>query len=174
MSSHTRIFLVGPMGAGKSTVGRSLATLLNLEFLDSDTEIERRTGADIPWIFEIEGEDGFRLREKQVIDELTQQDNMVLATGGGAVMRDENRAALKANGFVVYLQASIKEQVRRTGKDGKRPLLAGKNRSQVLSELLELRDPLYREVAHLILPTAGKSARQLAEAIAAAVEQHPV
>ncbi len=158
------------MGAGKSTVGRALATLLDVAFLDSDAEIERRTGADIPWIFEIEGEDGFRERESQVIADLARQDSFVLATGGGAVMREKNRKELAKNGFVVYLQATVKEQVRRTGKDGKRPLLAGKNRSQVLSDLFRIRDPLYREVADLILPTAGKSARQLAEAIASAVE----
>lgn len=174
MPNPQRIFLVGPMGAGKSTVGRSLSQLLNYEFIDSDAEIERRTGADIPWIFEIEGESGFRDREAQVIDELSSRDGAVIATGGGAIMRPENRQALKARGFVVYLMATVKEQVRRTGgKDSKRPLLAGKNRSEVLSALFQTRDPLYREVSHLVLPTAGKSARQLAEAIVSAVEQRP-
>lgn len=169
MSKSQRIFLVGPMGAGKTTVGRTLARLLSLEFIDSDAEIEQRTGADIPWIFEIEGEDGFRDRESAVIEDLAQHDPCVVATGGGAVMRLGNRDVLRAAGFVVYLQASVREQVRRTSKDNKRPLLAGKDRAQVLTDLMAVRDPLYREVADLVLPTAGKSARQLAEAIARAV-----
>ncbi|MEY2908793.1 MAG: Shikimate kinase protein [Pseudomonadota bacterium] len=174
MQSTQRIFLVGPMGAGKSTVGRVLAQLMHAEFIDSDGEIERRTGADIPWIFEIEGEDGFRTRESQVIAELCSRSGVVVATGGGAVMREENRRLMTATGFVVYLKATVREQVRRTAKDSKRPLLAGKNRSQVLSDLFALRDPLYSDVADLTLPTAGKNARQLAESIAAAVELQPV
>ena len=166
MSSAQRIFLVGPMGAGKTTVGRSLAGLLRMGFLDSDAEIERRTGADIPWIFEIEGESRFRDRETQVIAELCAQDNLVVATGGGAIMRETNRRALASSGFVVYLRATIREQVRRTGRDHKRPLLVGKNRAAVLSELMATREPLYREVADMVLPTEGRSARKLAEAIA--------
>ena len=173
MLKTERIFLVGPMGAGKSTVGRVLAQILQVDFVDSDAEIERRTGADIPWIFEIEGEDGFRTRESQVIADLSTQTGLVVATGGGAVMREENRRVLAKSGFVVYLQATVKEQVRRTGKDSKRPLLAGKNRSQVLSDLFRVRDPLYIEVADLVLATAGKNARQLAELIVAAVELQP-
>jgi shikimate kinase len=110
------------MGAGKSTVGRALAGHLGWTFVDSDHEIEQRTGADIPWIFEIEGEAGFRDRETQVIDALTQRDGVVLATGGGAIMRDVNRETLGSRGFVVYLAATLREQVRRTGKDSKRPL----------------------------------------------------
>ena len=165
MTAPERIFLVGPMGAGKTTVGRTLARLLNLEFVDSDAEIERRTGADIPWIFEIEGEEGFRDREQQVLTDLATQDPAVIATGGGAILRQANREVMRTGGYVVYLEASVREQVRRTGKDSKRPLLAGKNREQVLSELMKVRSPLYTEAADLVLPTVGKTARQLADAI---------
>lgn len=156
------------MGAGKSTVGRALARLLGAEFLDSDSEIERRTGADIPWIFEIEGEAGFREREARVIDDLTLKDGTVLATGGGAVLRSDNRRCLAERGFVVFLQATLREQVRRTGKDQKRPLLAGQNRRQVLQDLMIQRQPLYEEVADLCLPTSGSNASQLAKKIAVA------
>lgn len=157
------------MGAGKSTVGRALARLLRTEFVDSDSEIEQRTGADIPWIFEIEGESGFRDREARVIDDLTQTDGIVLATGGGAVLRPDNRRCLAERGFVVFLQATLREQVRRTAKDQKRPLLAGQDRRQVLQDLMQERQPLYEEVADLCLPTAGSSASQLARQIASAL-----
>lgn len=153
------------MGAGKTTVGRVLAGLLGVEFLDIDAEIERRTGADIPWIFEIEGESGFRDREAQVIEDISGRNDLVVATGGGAVIRPSNRATLSAHGFVVYLHASVREQVRRTGNDRKRPLLAGKDRVSVLTDLMREREPLYREVANLVLPTEGRSARKLADAI---------
>jgi len=166
MPATRRIFLVGPMGAGKSTVGRALARLLGWTFVDSDHEIEQRTGADIPWIFEIEGESGFRDRETHVIELLTQSDNVVLATGGGAVMREANRESLFKRGFVVYLAASIREQVRRTGKDSKRPLLAGKDRTAVLTDLMAVRDPLYRDVSHVIVTTENRSAKKLAQLIA--------
>ncbi len=158
------------MGAGKSTVGRALARTLDLDFADCDTEIEQRTGADIPWIFEIEGEDGFRDREARVIDDLTQRDRIVVATGGGAVLRPENRACLSERGFVVYLDASLREQVRRTGRDDKRPLLAGQDRRAVLADLMAVREPLYTETADLRLATAGRNARQLAEDIVAALD----
>lgn len=153
------------MGAGKSTVGRVLASQLGWTFLDSDHEIEQRTGADIPWIFEIEGETGFRDRETQVIEALTQCDSIVLATGGGAIMRDVNRESLASRGFVVYLAASVREQVRRTGNDSKRPLLAGKDRKAVLTDLMAVREPLYHDVSHVILATENRSAKKLAHLI---------
>ncbi len=159
------------MGAGKSTVGRALARMLALDFVDCDTEIEQRTGADIPWIFEIEGEEGFRDREARAIDDLTQREAIVLATGGGAVMRSENRECLSHRGFVVYLEATLKEQVRRTGRDNKRPLLAGQDRRAVLADLMQVREPLYRQVADLCLPTAGCNAHQLAERIVTALRE---
>lgn len=157
------------MGAGKSTVGRALAQLLDFEFFDSDTEIEQRTGADIPWIFEIEGESGFRDREAKVLEEISSRGAIVMATGGGAILRDENRRVLSERGFVVYLQATLREQVRRTSKDQKRPLLAGQDRRRVLTDLMAIREPLYKEIADLTLPTAKQNARQLAEQIVSAL-----
>lgn len=169
MDGGSCIILVGPMGAGKSTVGRALAELLQYEFVDSDEEIERRTGANVSWIFEIEGENGFRDREQQVIAELVERERVVIATGGGAVMRDANREVLRRKGLVVYLCASLREQVRRTGNSRKRPLLAGKNRKSVLSELMRIRDPLYREVSDLVIPTDNRGAKKLAQHLRAQI-----
>lgn len=165
MSTAPRIFLVGPMGAGKSTVGRALASELSTSFFDSDAEIEARAGADIPWIFEIEGESGFRVREHRVLAALCEEPAAVIATGGGAIVTEANRLLMARSGFVVYLEATIKEQVRRTKKDEKRPLLAGKNRQEVLTELMEIREPLYQAAADLVLQTAGRNARELAKKI---------
>ena len=161
------IFLVGPMGAGKSTIGRMLAKRLNLEFKDSDHEIERRTGADISWIFDVEGEDGFRRREMEVIDELTQSKGIVLATGGGAVLRPENREKLRTRGDVVYLKLSVAHQAARTAKDRSRPLLQNDNPRQVLDDLFRERDPLYCEVADLVIHTDSKTAKAVTEQIVA-------
>lgn len=147
------VFLVGPMGAGKTTVGRLLAKYLNREFVDSDWFVEAQTGADIAWIFDKEGEAGFRERESKAIDELTQRHNIVMATGGGAVMRDINRTMLKQRGIVVYLNAPVEVQMARTAKDKSRPLLQQPNPRQVLQRLYTLRDPLYRDVADIVLPT---------------------
>lgn len=150
------------MGAGKTTIGRQLADLLRWEFVDSDHEIEARTGANIPWIFDIEGEEGFRLREEHVIDILTQRRHIVLATGGGAVMRAENRRHLHERGTVVYLETPVERQLERTARDHNRPLLQTPNPRARLTELLRIRDPLYREVAHHIMPTERTSARDVA------------
>lgn len=157
-----RLFLVGPMGAGKTTVGRHLAELLGFDFVDSDHEIESRTGVSIPWIFEKEGEAGFRQREQAMIDELTQRHHVVLATGGGAVMRDCNRHALHERGCVVYLETPVAMQLARTERDRNRPLLQTPNPAQKLAELMALRDPLYRSTAHHIVPTSEGAARDLA------------
>lgn len=160
------IFLVGPMGAGKSTVGKRLAEVRGMEFVDSDLEIEARTGVDIAFIFEKEGEAGFRKRERQVIGELTQRNNIVLATGGGAVLDPDSRQWLSARGFVVYLHASIDQQVHRTSRTENRPLLqTGEDRREILSVLFQMRDPLYREIADLVLQTDGRNARVLAREI---------
>ncbi|MDZ7645340.1 MAG: shikimate kinase AroK [Woeseiaceae bacterium] len=169
MRSVNNVFLVGPMGAGKSAVGRQLARLLHLEFVDSDEEIENRTGVDIPFIFEKEGEAGFRKREAVVIDELTQRDGIVLATGGGAVVDPQSRNHLGARGFVVYLQTSIDQQRKRTQRGRERPLLENRDPQEVLEELMAERDPLYREIADLVVGTDGRRVQTVAREIHAAL-----
>lgn len=151
------IFLVGMMGAGKTSVGRVLAKRMNKIFYDSDHVIEERTGVKIPVIFEIEGEPGFRHREAAVLDELTALDEVVLATGGGAVLAQENRDRLHARGTVVYLRASVKDLLNRTRHDKNRPLLQTADPRARLEELYEMRDPLYREVAHITIDTGSQS-----------------
>ena len=155
------IFLIGPMGAGKTTIGRRLALALHREFLDSDQEIERRAGASIPLIFAVEGETGFRTREKAVIAELTRRPNIILATGGGVVLDPDNRRCLAGRGFVVYLCASVDEQLRRTRFDHNRPLLQTADPQARLTQLVEQRDPLYREVADCIISTEGQPIKQV-------------
>jgi shikimate kinase len=154
------------MGSGKSTIGRLLARKLKLSFVDSDHEIEKRTGADIPWIFDVEGESGFRDREERVIAEVTTRDDIVLATGGGAVIREANRRALAERGTVVYLQVSLDEQIARTRRDRNRPLLQGGDPAATLRRLMAERDPLYREVADHVVATSGQSARTVAQNLA--------
>lgn len=149
--------MVGPMGAGKSTIGRLLAQQLGLEFLDTDQEIEDRLGVDIPWIFDKEGEEGFRDREQDMLDELSQRKQVLLATGGGIITRDINRQRLAARGRVIYLNTSLDEQFRRTGRDNRRPLLNTDNPRQVLQALFATRDPLYREVADFTVQTDRRS-----------------
>lgn len=155
------VFLVGPMGAGKTTIGRLLAKQLGREFIDSDWYIEAQTGADIPWIFAKEGELGFRERETRAIDELTQQSQIVLATGGGAVMRSDNRDFLHQRGVVIYLNAPVDIQMSRTAKDKSRPLLQQPNPRKILQDLYRIRDPLYRQVAHIIMPTGHTYPRHM-------------
>jgi shikimate kinase len=164
------IFLVGPMGAGKSTIGRQLAESLGLEFQDSDQEIQRRTGVDIPTIFEYEGEAGFRQRERQVIDELTQQDGIVLATGGGAVLRADNRQDLTARGVVIYLYCSPEQQYARTARDRNRPLLDTPDPLARLRELMEERDPLYRQVADMVVSTEKRGTSTVVKEIRRRIE----
>ena len=151
------IFLVGLMGAGKTTIGRMLAKHLHKTFYDSDHEIERRTGVNIPLIFEVEGEAGFRKRESAVIEELVHKDNIVLATGGGAVLAPQNREHLKHNGVVVYLRANVHELWQRTRNDKNRPLLQGRDAHAKLKQLCVERDPLYTEVATYTVETEGES-----------------
>jgi shikimate kinase len=169
MKQPGNLFLVGPMGAGKSAVGRQLARMLHLDFVDSDEEIEKRTGVDIAFIFEKEGEPGFRQREVKVIDELSQLDGIVLATGGGAIVDPASRSRLGARGFVVYLNTSVQQQVERTSRGRERPLLENGSKTEVLEELMAIRDPLYREIADLIIDTDGRRvqavARQIQEAL---------
>jgi shikimate kinase len=157
MTTPFNIFLVGPMGAGKSTIGKRLAHLLGAEFVDSDREIERHTGANIPLIFELEGESGFRQRESQILDELTQRSNIVLATGGGSVLLPQNQEMLKNRGKVVYLHTTVAQQLQRTRRDQNRPLLQTSNPEQKLQELFDIRDPIYRQLASFIIDTDGRS-----------------
>lgn len=165
------LILVGPMGAGKSTIGRLLAKELRVPFKDSDKEIEQRTGADIPWIFDVEGEQGFREREQAMIAELCALDGVVIATGGGAVLREANRVSLRSGGQVVYLFTSIEQQLGRTSRDRNRPLLQTPDPERVLVELMSIRDPLYREVADLIIETDERPPRMVVQEI---LERLPV
>lgn len=168
------IFLVGPMGAGKSTVGKRLAEVRGMAFVDSDVEVEARTGVDIAYIFEKEGEAGFRKRESAVLADLTLRSGIVLATGGGAILEPENRQWLSARGFVVYLHASIDQQVHRTARTDNRPLLqTGGDRREILDHLFGMRDPLYREIADLVLHTDGRNARVLVREIEDHLENRP-
>ena len=161
LGHDTPIFLVGMMGAGKTTIGKALARALRRDFLDLDHELEARCGVRIPVIFEIEGEKGFRKRECQVLDDCTVRPNIVLATGGGAVIAAENRSALRTRGLVVYLRASVDELFRRTSRDRNRPLLATPDPKGTLRSLLEAREPLYQEVADLTVDTGTMSVGQL-------------
>lgn len=165
MKKPGSLFLTGPMGAGKSTIGRQLARQLGMPFYDSDHEIESRTGVDIPLIFELEGEAGFRKREAAIIDELTALPDIVLATGGGAILDPQNREYLKSRGRVVYLHATVNQQLRRTRKDRNRPLLQTENPREKLEELFAIRDPLYRETAGLIIETDGMRVRDVVKKI---------
>lgn len=166
------IILVGLMGSGKTSVGKVLARLLGKTFVDSDHEIERATGVRIPVIFEIEGETGFRARERRMIDQLVARDNLLLATGGGAVLSRENRDTLHANGTVIYLRAPVKSLLKRTQRDRSRPLLQVADPAAKLAELFEQRDPLYREVAHLTVDTGNQSVRSLAGQIEAQLKAY--
>lgn len=165
MAEKRNIFLIGPMGAGKSTIGRHLADELHLDFYDSDQEIEKRTGADISWVFDIEGEEGFRDREEGVINDLTEKQGIVLATGGGSIVRNAVRNRLSARGIVVYLETTIDKQVARTQRDKRRPLLQNDDPENVLTNLASERNPLYEEIADYTVSTDDQSARAVANAI---------
>lgn len=165
MNQPKNIFLVGPMGAGKSAVGRYLARTLHLTFVDSDDEIEARTGVDIPFIFEKEGEAGFRKREAVVIDDLSKMDGVVLATGGGAIVDADSRSRLGGRGFVVYLYTSVDQQFKRTQRGRERPLLENTDPRAKLQALLDTRDPLYREIADAVVETDGRKVKSVADEI---------
>jgi len=159
------VFLIGPMGSGKTAVGKHLARLLHLQFYDSDAEIEQRTGVDIPFIFEKEGEAGFREREREVIDSLTQLQDVIIATGGGAVLLPENRDFLANRGRVVYLQTGIEQQLERTRHGRQRPLLYTDNPEDKLRELMVHRGPLYDSIALVVVATDGRQVKVVAEEI---------
>jgi shikimate kinase len=170
MKHIPNIFLIGPMGTGKTTIGKQLAKLLGLEFNDSDKEIQRRTGVDIPTIFDFEGEEGFRRREKAVIEELTGIDGLVLATGGGCVLDQDNRNNLSTRGVVVYLHCTPEQQYERTMRDRNRPLLQTEDPLSRLKTLMEQRDPYYRSAADMVVTTERRSALSVAKEIASKVQ----
>ncbi len=159
------LFLVGMMGAGKTTVGKALARRLGREFIDCDREIVERTGVPIATIFEIEGEAGFRRRESQVLAELATRRGTVVATGGGAVLAEENRRTMRASGTVIYLRVSLDHLHERTKRDTARPLLAQGDRREILRDLLERRDPFYRECADLVVDSGAQSPGSLAQRV---------
>ena len=166
------IILVGPMGAGKTTIGKQLAQQLGREFYDSDRVIEEHTGADIPLIFELEGEAGFRKREKNILADLVKKNDIVLATGGGVVLDPDNRELLSKSGFVVYLNAPLSQLINRTSKDKNRPLLQTEDPKKKLEEILSVRDPLYRDVADEIIKTDVSPVRNVVKKIMALVKKH--
>ncbi|MDH5648428.1 MAG: shikimate kinase AroK [Gammaproteobacteria bacterium] len=170
MNSPENIYLIGPMGVGKSTIGRQLASQFKKEFIDLDHELEKRTGVSISIIFEIEGEPGFRKRESELLDELTQKNNIVLATGGGAILSEANRKILRTRGFVVYLRASIDTLVERTRNDRKRPLLQNGDKRQTIEDLLAVRGPIYTDEADLIVDTDNRAPATVAKEIINKVE----
>ena len=166
MAEKPNIFLIGPMGAGKSTIGKYLSEMLHMDLYDSDQEIERRTGADIAWVFDVEGEEGFRKREEQVISDLSEMQGIVLATGGGAIKSSLTRNRLSARGIVVYLETPIEKQLARTQRDKRRPLLQTEEPPrEVLTRLAEEREPLYREIADYVVRTDELTAKQVATQI---------
>ncbi len=171
MKVPNNIFLVGPMGAGKSTVGRQLAKTLNMEFVDCDREIEERTGVTIAIIFEVEGEEGFRKREIAMIEQLTERDGIVLATGGGVVLDEANRSRLRTRGFAIYLNAPIDLLVERTARDRQRPLLQTDDPKAKLVALVTEREPLYRQVSDMVVKTDRRTARHVVKEIVRRLSQ---
>lgn len=170
MMEKKNIFLIGPMGAGKSTIGRQLSYKLNLEFFDSDQEIETRTGANISWVFDVEGETGFRNREERIINELTKRNGIVLATGGGSIISSVTRNNLSTRGLVIYLETTIDKQLMRTKRDKRRPLLrssiiSGKDTRELLESLAKERNPWYEEIADITVSTDEQNARLVVDKI---------
>lgn len=165
MLNAENVFLVGPMGSGKSAVGRRLAARLGLAFVDSDAEVESLTGVDIAYIFEKEGETGFRAREREVLDALTLRPAVLVATGGGAILDPDSRARLRSRGCVVYLRTSVNQQLARTQRSGHRPLLRNPDPRGTLERLMLVRAPLYEEVADLVVETDGRKVNSVVEEI---------
>jgi shikimate kinase len=165
------VYLIGPTGSGKTAVGKQLARDTGLKFLDSDQEIEKRTGVEIGYIFEKEGESGFRDREQEMIRELSGLEGVIIATGGGAVLARANRECLAASGVVVYLKTGVKEQLKRTGRSRNRPLLNNENPRRVLEEMAAVRGPLYEEIADLTLDTSNQRVKSVARQLRQMLEQ---
>jgi shikimate kinase len=171
MNPSTNLFLIGPMGAGKSTVGRRLADQWNLQFIDLDQEIENRNGVSIEWIFEVEGEPGFRARERALLTEVTQLHGILLATGGGSIVIPDNRQQLAKTGFVVYLKLSVDEQLDRLKRDRKRPLLDTNDRKMRLETLSAERSPHYEATADLIWTSNSTNTLQSVTNLSRALER---
>lgn len=163
------VFLIGPMGSGKTTIGKHLARKLGLEFFDCDHELERLTGASVSLIFDLEGEEGFRLRETSLLEQLTAKSGVLIATGGGAICREENRLMLRSRGFVVYLETGVEEQLKRLSKDKSRPLLQAEDRRQRLKNLASVRNPLYAATADLVFTARRSSVFATAKTLAATI-----
>ena len=163
------IFLVGPMGSGKTSIGKKLAKILNLDFYDCDHELELITGASVNLIFDVEGEAGFRLRERQMLEKLCAKDNVLIATGGGVVCSADNRRTLRTNGFVVYLKTSVGKQLNRLSQDKSRPLLQAEDRTERLVNLAKVRNPLYDDIADLVFKTRNSSVHASARALSDAI-----
>lgn len=172
MKPGRNLFLVGPMGVGKTSIGRHLAAALAMDFVDLDEEIERRCGADIPWIFDVEGEAGFRARESRLLAEIARHRDTLLSTGGGVVLDENNRKLLQASGLVIFLTASTEELYRRTLKDKRRPLLQVEDRRGVIDRLKREREPLYREVADIVFDVGHRNAQRAAEDLLTQVRAH--
>lgn len=170
-TNRQNIFLIGPMGSGKTTIGKQLARKFGLDFFDCDQELERLTGASVNLIFDLEGETGFRQRETQLLDMLTAKSGVLIATGGGAICNEENRRLLQSRGFVVYLKTSIESQLKRLSHDKSRPLLQAEDREQRLRQLARVRNPIYAEIADLIFITRNSSIHVTAKALAAAIHK---
>jgi shikimate kinase len=165
MNNLTNIFLVGPMGVGKTTIARHLASILNKTFMDSDHKIEEYAGATIPLIFEYEGEMGFRKRERAVIAELSELNNIILSTGGGVVLSIDNRRLLQTCGYVIYLHASVDDLLERTAHSYNRPLLSTENPRQKLEQIMKNRHPLYQSIADVTIETGNQNIRQVITAV---------
>jgi len=162
---NSNVFLVGPMGSGKTAVGKHLARLMRAPFRDSDAEIEARTGVDISYIFSREGEEGFRMREREIIEEVTRESPIVLATGGGAILLEANRKVLRERGFVVYLRTSLEQQVERVRQGRNRPLLHDVDPLAKLTELMAVRAPLYESISDYMVATDGRKVHMVADSI---------
>ncbi len=167
--NRQNIFLIGPMGSGKTTIGKHLAKMLDLDFYDCDHELERLTGASVNLIFDLEGEAGFRIREKEVLEQLAEKSGVLIATGGGVICNEANRQILGSKGFVVYLKTSIENQIKRLSKDKSRPLLQAEDRTQRLLDLARVRNPLYESIADLVFGTRNSSVYITAKTLYSAI-----
>jgi len=170
--SFTNVYLIGPMGSGKTTIGLRLARLMGMEFFDNDHELEKQTGASVSLIFDLEGEEGFRRRETAMLKKLTAKENVVVATGGGTILSRENRQMLKQSGTVVYLRTSVEQQIGRLSRDKTRPLLHSGDREGKLARLAEERNPLYEEIADVVFPSRNRGLDAAARALHEAVMLH--